>query len=69
MGNPSVGDIETGACEFEHILALELVASICTLLGHPKECPWRENTGGLVLQTSQENLIECGGTSFGDEYW
>ena len=34
-----LGDIETGACEFEHILAPELVASICTLLGHPKECP------------------------------
>ena len=33
------GDIETGACEFEHILAPELVESICTLLGHPRECP------------------------------
>ena len=33
------GDIETGACEFEHILAPELVESVCTLLGHPKECP------------------------------
>ena len=32
-------DIETGACEFEHILAPELVDSICTLLGHPRECP------------------------------
>lgn len=32
-------DIETGACEFEHILAPELVESICTLLGHPRECP------------------------------
>lgn len=34
-----LGDIETGACEFEHILAPELVESICTLLGHPRECP------------------------------
>jgi len=33
------GDIETGACEFEHIIAPELVESICTLLGHPRECP------------------------------
>jgi len=33
------GDIETGACEFEHVLAPELVDSICTLLGHPRECP------------------------------
>ena len=35
----ALGDIETGACEFEHILAPELVDSICTLLGHPRECP------------------------------
>lgn len=33
------GDIETGACEFEHIIAPEIVESICTLLGHPRECP------------------------------
>jgi len=33
------GDFETGACEFEHIITPELVDSICTLLGHPKECP------------------------------
>jgi len=33
------GDIETGACEFEHVIAPELVDSICTLLGHPRECP------------------------------
>jgi len=32
-------DIEVGACEFEHVLAPELVESICTLLGHPRECP------------------------------
>ena len=33
------GDFETGACEFEHIITSELIDSICTLLGHPKECP------------------------------
>ena len=32
-------DIEVAACEFEHVLASELVESICTLLGHPRECP------------------------------
>lgn len=32
-------DFEAGACEFEHIITPELVDSICTLLGHPKECP------------------------------
>jgi len=30
---------EKGACEFEHVLNPELVDSICTLLGHPRECP------------------------------
>ena len=30
---------EAGACEFEHVLAPELVDSICILLGHPRECP------------------------------
>lgn len=31
--------LETNACTFEHILSPELCTSICTLLGHPKECP------------------------------
>ncbi len=30
---------ESGACEFEHMIDTELVDSICTLLGHPRECP------------------------------
>jgi DtxR family Mn-dependent transcriptional regulator len=33
------GDFEAGACEFEHIANPGLVNSICTLLGHPRECP------------------------------
>lgn len=33
------GDFESGACEFEHVVTPELVESICTLLGHPRECP------------------------------
>ncbi len=33
------GDVETGACEFEHVLAPEITESICTLLGHPRQCP------------------------------
>ena len=32
-------EFEKGACEFEHILNHDLVDSICTLLGHPRECP------------------------------
>jgi DtxR family Mn-dependent transcriptional regulator len=32
-------EMEKGACEFEHILVPEIADSICTLLGHPSECP------------------------------
>lgn len=32
-------EYEKGACEFEHIINPDLVDSICTLLGHPRECP------------------------------
>lgn len=32
-------EFESGACEFEHVVDTDLVDSICTLLGHPRECP------------------------------
>ncbi len=32
-------EMDSTACEFEHILSKEVEESICTLLGHPKECP------------------------------
>lgn len=32
-------EFETGAGEFEHMINPELVDSICTLLGHPRQCP------------------------------
>lgn len=32
-------EIESGACEFEHTVTLEIVNSICILLGHPRQCP------------------------------
>ncbi|MCP4717610.1 MAG: metal-dependent transcriptional regulator [Deltaproteobacteria bacterium] len=32
-------DAERGACDFEHVLVPEVADSICTLLGHPRECP------------------------------
>jgi DtxR family transcriptional regulator, Mn-dependent transcriptional regulator len=32
-------EFESGACEFEHILDTDIVDGICTLLGHPRECP------------------------------
>ena len=33
------GEFEVGACEFEHLTNKDLVDSLCTLLGHPRECP------------------------------
>lgn len=32
-------EMDSSACEFEHILSKEVEESICTLLAHPKECP------------------------------
>ncbi len=32
-------EIEKPACEFEHMLSEEVTDRICTLLGHPRECP------------------------------
>ncbi|HEQ72123.1 MAG TPA: hypothetical protein ENN69_06510 [Spirochaetia bacterium] len=31
--------MEANACTFEHVLSRELDMAICTLLGHPRECP------------------------------
>ena len=31
--------LEPNACTFEHILSNEVTIAICTLLGHPHECP------------------------------
>ena len=32
-------EFERGACQFEHFVNEEIIASICTLLGHPEVCP------------------------------
>lgn len=32
-------EFERGACQFEHFVNEEIIASICTLLGHPSICP------------------------------
>ncbi|MFC1586894.1 metal-dependent transcriptional regulator [Planctomycetota bacterium] len=37
--NMPIHQIESGACEFEHLIAPQVEESICTLLGHPRECP------------------------------
>ncbi len=33
------GEMESQACEFEHVLSPEATDSVCTLLGHPPACP------------------------------
>lgn len=33
------GHVESAACQFEHILSVEVTDSVCTLLGHPPTCP------------------------------
>ncbi len=35
----NIRTIESNACKFEHIVHDEVAQAICTLLGHPKECP------------------------------
>lgn len=35
----TVEESEDAACEFEHLLAEGVTAAICTLLGHPRQCP------------------------------
>jgi DtxR family Mn-dependent transcriptional regulator len=35
----SFEEMEESACEYEHTLAPGLAEAICTLLGHPRECP------------------------------
>jgi DtxR family Mn-dependent transcriptional regulator len=35
----NVDEIETAACEYEHMIAEGITNSICTLLGHPRLCP------------------------------
>ncbi len=32
-------EIESSACKFEHILSPEVTDRMCTLMGHPRECP------------------------------
>jgi len=38
LGMPML-EMEVNACEFEHLVAPGITESICTLLGHPRQCP------------------------------
>lgn len=31
--------VESGACNFEHLLSPKVIESVCTFLGHPRRCP------------------------------
>jgi DtxR family Mn-dependent transcriptional regulator len=31
--------MESGACDYEHVISADVEENICTLLGHPKTCP------------------------------
>ena len=37
--NMDISKVEPHACAFEHVILDQVVDSICTLLGHPRECP------------------------------
>jgi len=54
------GEFEKGACEFEHTVSQELVNSICTLLGHPKNCPHGlPIPDGDCCKRSEKTAINC----------
>jgi len=50
---------ENAACEFEHVVAPELVDSICILLGHPRECPHGKPIPRGKCCEKNLRLIEC----------
>ncbi len=48
---------DLAACEFEHILAPELVDSICILLGHPRTCPHgKEIPEGACCRAAKDEI-------------
>lgn len=50
---------EAGACEFEHLVSPELIESICTLLGHPRECPHGKPIPEGECCRKSARLMEC----------
>ncbi len=50
-------EFERGACQFEHFVNEEIIASICTLLGHPAVCPHGNKIPqGECCVTAKKNL-------------
>ena len=60
LGMP-LQEAEKGACEFEHVVADEVADSICTLLGHPRQCPHGASIphGKCCLETKEvvDNVV------------
>jgi len=50
--------IEESACEYEHTLAPGLTEAICTLLGHPRECPHGSSIPEGECCRRSENSVE-----------
>ncbi len=48
--------LEENACRFEHLLREEVEENVCTLLGHPRECPHGKSIpiGPCCVRTSHE---------------
>lgn len=51
-------ETEDAACEFEHIIAPELVDAICTLLGHPMTCPHGLSIPEGVCCQKKQQMVE-----------
>lgn len=50
-------NIRKPACKFEHLLSEEVTERICTLLGHPKECPHGlPIPGGKCCEVEKETI-------------
>ena len=50
-------EFERGACQFEHFVNEEIIASICTLLGHPTVCPHGNKIPqGQCCSSAKKNL-------------
>ncbi|HXF05548.1 MAG TPA: metal-dependent transcriptional regulator [Blastocatellia bacterium] len=69
----TVEESEDAACEFEHLIAEGVTNAICTLLGHPRQCPHgrtipegaccrqaREQVSAIVVPCTRLNIGEQG---------
>jgi len=53
----SSSQMESNACNFEHVIQHEVADAICTLLGHPAECPHgRKIPSGACCVNAKSNL-------------